>query len=29
MRVKEVKKIPATRNFLEKDRKAILNVGAY
>ena len=29
MRVKEVKMIPATRNFLEKDRKAILNVGAY
>ena len=29
MRAKEVKKIPATRNFLEKDRKAILNVGAY
>lgn len=29
MRVKEVKIIPATRNFLEKDRKAILNVGAY
>lgn len=29
MRVKEVKKIPATRNFLEKDRKVIKNVGAY
>ena len=29
MRAKEVKMIPATRNFLEKDRKAILNVGAY
>ena len=29
MRAKEVNMIPATRNFLEKDRKAILNVGAY
>ena len=26
---KKVEMIPATRNFLEKDRKAILNVGAY
>ena len=29
MRAKEVKMIPATRNFLEKDRKVIKNVGAY